>query len=166
MAAPKRPQSPTDPGTNSQDTYDWINNPAYTAITDYEYSDDNGTSWITCFEKPIISPATAGIQLRVKATASNFKGNILLLNNLFSVIASNTAPNILIYPNPVKDVLTIENITEETLLSIYSGDGRHIKETTLTEAKNIVDTEDLESGLYILTLRNSTLTKNFKVLKQ
>ncbi|HNY13464.1 MAG TPA: chitobiase/beta-hexosaminidase C-terminal domain-containing protein, partial [Candidatus Wallbacteria bacterium] len=48
--------APTDPiADNKFNTFDWTNNPSYTAISNYEFSMNNGLSWTICTTKPIVN---------------------------------------------------------------------------------------------------------------
>jgi len=54
-------------------TFDWTNVPSYTAVSDYEYTKDNGTSWTLCTIKPLQgfwgNITTGWVKVRVKLNA-------------------------------------------------------------------------------------------------
>jgi len=71
-AAPAAPSSPvTDDGT---DTFNWTNNTLFTAVSDYEYTKDNGANWALCAVKPqtgMSGNITSGwVKVRVRAGAA------------------------------------------------------------------------------------------------
>ena len=70
------------------------------------------------------------------------------------------------YPNPVKDVLHLDNITLSKA-SIYSVLGQLIDTKTFeNETSNTLDLSSLESGIYLIVLENDSLQKTIKVIKE
>ncbi|HNY12154.1 MAG TPA: hypothetical protein PKK26_11240, partial [Candidatus Wallbacteria bacterium] len=69
------PPAPTGPISVDSfiNTFDWTNVPSYTAVTDYEYTKNNGSSWTICTIKPQTGFwgifTTGWVQVRVKANA-------------------------------------------------------------------------------------------------
>jgi Predicted phosphohydrolases len=69
------PAAPTEPAVDdAHNTFGWANVPDYDAVTDYEYSVDNGTTWkpVTANPQPIADGDFAAgiVQVRVKANES------------------------------------------------------------------------------------------------
>ncbi|MDR6457643.1 hypothetical protein J2786_000736 [Chryseobacterium vietnamense] len=58
------------------------------------------------------------------------------------------------YPNPVKEVLHLENIERKLPLKIYDLSGKLVFETTTNDIKISIDTSRLQKGQYILVLEN------------
>ncbi len=58
-----------------------------------------------------------------------------------------------IYPNPVKDVLRITNITDNQLVTIYSINGKIVKKIDVS-TNDEINVSDLKSGLYIIGVGN------------
>jgi lysophospholipase L1-like esterase len=166
LPAPERPSPPSNPivdaGTLS---FDWTNNPAFGNVADYEFSIDSGLTWTTCAQKPIINPGSPNVQLRVKATFYSFKSNVLYMD-VMTEVASLNRSNILVYPNPVKDKLTIENVSKDCALHVYAADGRVIKSILLLSGTNIIETSDFPAGLYILAFNDGNTDHRFRILKQ
>lgn len=73
-----------------------------------------------------------------------------------------------IYPNPVKDVLNIESLSNDTLkyFEIYAMNGSLIKQKNFDIDLNSIDVSFLDSGVYILSLttENGTIIKS-KIVK-
>ena len=63
-----------------------------------------------------------------------------------------------IYPNPVNDRLFIENMGPDVIsqIEIYNVLGKKCLSLEIHEGKNSINIEDLESGIYILTVHTST----------
>ena len=70
------------------------------------------------------------------------------------------------YPNPVKDILHLDNITL-TKASIYSVLGQLIDTKTFENTtSNTLDLANLESGIYLIVLENDLEQKTIKVVKE
>lgn len=72
---------------------------------------------------------------------------------------------VLIYPNPVKDILLIKTFDNSIYnYEIFDLDGKKI--LVGTSLLNEINMVDLKTGLYILTLKNSENNFNYKILKE
>lgn len=70
------------------------------------------------------------------------------------------------YPNPVKDILNLENITLSKA-TVYSVLGQLIETKTFENAtSNTLDLSSLESGIYLIVLENDSQQKTIKVVKE
>ena len=67
---------------------------------------------------------------------------------------SNTA-DILVYPNPVHDMLYFRNISGTHTVSIYALDGRMVKTSQITGNQGI-DISGLRNGLYLVNVNHTT----------
>ena len=74
---------------------------------------------------------------------------------------NDTAKNVMrIYPNPVKDQLSIEGISKDEKYEIYSVDGKRVNNGTLSNGKSI-NVNALPKGVYLLKIAD----KNLKFIK-
>lgn len=91
-------------------------------------------------------------------------GNSENLNNCATVLSTDQhlLSSIKIYPNPVNDVLHIEN-TEEITLKIYTTTGKLLKNTTSKKDLKI-DISSYKKGIYILEISTTTSQKTSKIL--
>jgi hypothetical protein len=79
--------------------------------------------------------------------------------------ANNT--EISFYPNPVKDVLTINGIDDQnSQLSIYSVDGKLLLQKTLNPGFNEVNLNELDKGVYVLQIISSKNIRSERIIKQ
>lgn len=82
----------------------------------------------------------------------------------FSDINENELPDLLIYPNPFHDFITIINAVGVKFL-IYDGNGKMLKTVVSTSEKEIVDLSDLSSGIYIIHSEDPTQFKPMRIIK-
>jgi lysophospholipase L1-like esterase len=155
LLVPSRPATPLGIAKSAIGSFDWINTPGFISVTDYEFSLDNGSTWTTCFEKPIKNSGAAYVDLRIKAGAKNFKSLPLRIDRTMD-IASNELTAIQIYPNPVKNKLTLDNLGCEALASIYASDGRLVKTASLTAESNTISLETFPEGIYMLVITSNS----------
>jgi hypothetical protein len=76
--------------------------------------------------------------------------------------------DMIIYPNPVKDIFMIETSckTKESTLTIYDLNGQEIKKQNLNELKTQIDISCLPSGIYFLKLVSTTRIETKKIIKE
>ena len=96
----------------------------------------------------------------------NGSGQYNSLNSCVSACVQTSVDNqntesISIYPNPVKNILNISGTFE--LVEIYDVFGKLVLSTT----KNLINTEKLSEGIYIVNIRNnsSVVTKKITITK-
>lgn len=69
-----------------------------------------------------------------------------------------------IYPNPTKDMLTI-NCNSNQTMSLRSMDGKLIKTFSIEKGNNIVDIGEVKNGIYFLSTTKNGYVKTYKVVK-
>jgi hypothetical protein len=74
--------------------------------------------------------------------------------------------DILVYPNPVTDQLTIKSgvAVQKTIYRILDGSGREVQNGSLTSPLTVVDIHQLQSGDYFIQV-GTVLKKTFKIIK-
>ncbi len=72
--------------------------------------------------------------------------------------------NTSVYPNPTKDLLNIEipNAVGTSKLKLYDVQGRFVMETITNTTFEIMNIENLQSGVYLLSIEN----ENNKTVKK
>jgi hypothetical protein len=98
---------------------------------------------------------------RLKIT--ELSGKIVYSNTVMINLKSGVI--VMLYPNPVKDKLTIqqfETIQNKTVI-LSDGHGRILQQVKLTNLQQTVNMETYPAGIYILKMEDGTI---FKVLKQ
>lgn len=119
----------------------------------------NTTGSATIDQNGLVTPVSNG-SVVVTAT-SNFDQDIVGTSlvtiaqsagikdlEIFSVVS---------YPNPVKDIITIENLAEESsnVITIYSVEGEKIRSIISNKRTEQLNLEDLNSGVYFLNIESS-----------
>ena len=92
-------------------------------------------------------------------------GNVYINDINGNLYGSNikTKPSIKIYPNPAKDVINLQlpSTAKNYNISIYNIQGKKI----ITTNKNIINIEDLKSGVYLIKTVTDTYTYENKIIK-
>ncbi|WP_284652256.1 family 16 glycosylhydrolase [Flavobacterium terrisoli] len=70
-----------------------------------------------------------------------------------------------LFPNPVENELTIENINSEMHGKIYSLLGQELQSFMVNENQSTVDFSAYAKGIYIVKIETETGTKTYKILK-
>lgn len=74
--------------------------------------------------------------------------------------------NIKMYPNPVKDVLTISLDTEITSISIYNLMGQEVIAKSVNATENKIDVSSLHAGTYLVKIQANNKMETIKMIKQ
>lgn len=107
------------------------------------------------------------INFPVSSVQFNYENQILQRNSTVTkdttILAVNDSgkDQVKIYPNPVKNSLSVSGITKDQQYEIYSMDGKMIKTGTYSSGKTI-DVNTLTKGVYLLKIEN----QNLKFIKE
>jgi hypothetical protein len=88
--------------------------------------------------------------------------NVKILGSDFASIENNEINELVVYPNPTVDFITVSNFTIGDNIVVYSLDGQVI----LTSWAARIDLTDFAAGTYILTVTNDSGTSTHKIVKQ
>ena len=136
---------------------------------------DNCDSNISYDVSHNVDTSIAGIYF-VTFTASDNSGNsvstqveVIVFDPLS--VSENNLENIFIHPNPVKDILNIQNVYLDSKISVFDilGKNYHINAINNSERNSIsFVTSELEKGLYFLNLEyiDTRQSKTLKFIKQ
>lgn len=105
----------------------------------------------TIYNYQIINNGTS----KTLIVTNSVTGNQIFYNNFLLATKENLQQkSFKIYPNPVKDFITIENVERNLNLKIYDTSGKLLYEI-LTDGKTVrVDVTHFEKGQYILMIEN------------
>lgn len=80
---------------------------------------------------------------------------------------TNPSSHLNIYPNPAKNALFINGLKEENRLSVYNLQGQIILTCYINAARNFINLDELDNGIYLLRLSNKNgNTQQFKFQKE
>jgi len=91
--------------------------------------------------------------------------NVLNPSNL-SVGDSAFAKAFTIYPNPVRNTLTIQSQQTQYSITVHSILGQEIIQQNTQKETTNVDLSNLKTGIYFVTLESLTETRSFKIIKE
>jgi len=80
------------------------------------------------------------------------------------IVNSVNQTDILIYPNPVKTVLNVKNISEKAIYKIYSAAGRLVSSGLIVNNK--IDVSALLSGVYVIDIEDKKGNVQKKFIKE
>jgi hypothetical protein len=95
--------------------------------------------------------------------ASALSAPLIITNSTTSMGQSKAFNNITLFPNPVNNKLYINGLDKNYNIEIYNAMG--VKVRSVSSASEI-EMNDLETGIYYISIRNNELSKSFKILKQ
>src|SRR5690606_31095160 len=115
-----------------------------------EYFWDFGDGTTSTEENPehtYMQPGNFTVKLKVQKCGLEDEIHIELDLNL-NLIETDSPTQISIFPNPVKDILQIQNLKESSKIQLYNTNGQLLFETS----SNPIDTKNLSEGIYILKI--------------
>lgn len=81
-----------------------------------------------------------------------------------AAVSENELSKIKVYPNPLKDVLTVETLTNG-ILTIVNEQGQELINTKITNGKNTVGVSKLAKGVYFAKIKTNATTQIIKLIK-
>lgn len=153
--------------------FEWNFVNGFNSFSDYEYSIDTGNSWKACNAKPMsignINVKKGAMLLRVKATQSSFKGEFVASDEEFTAstgIPSLEEGEIKYYPNPSKTTLLLENIPENSTVSLFSFSGTMVFHKKSEGTTMNIPVSDLSRGLFLIKVKTQKGEYQSKFIKQ
>lgn len=86
-------------------------------------------------------------------------------DNTSTGVANFKNAEINVYPNPTSDVLYIEVARKESLIFIYSLEGKLLKQVNAGKTKMEIPISDLSSGMYLLIIKSDKMEAQMKFIK-
>ena len=81
-----------------------------------------------------------------------------------AAVSENELNKIKVYPNPLKDVLTVETVTNG-ILTIINEQGQQLINTKITNGKNTIAVSKLATGIYFAKIKTDTTNQVIKLIK-
>lgn len=176
LDAPARPSAPQNLVVNDElNTCNWDFVNSYLFDNYYEYSVNGGTIWANCPTRPLnignINLAAGELKIRIKATVWNFKGLEAATASAFTIsspasVAILENADIKMYPSPATDILYLENLPEESTVSVFNLNGKLLIQKSVDEENMKISVAELPQGLYVLKIRALQQEYQSKFIKQ
>ena len=101
-------------------------------------------------------------------TNNNGIADYLDATNLLATDVNSFNNSIKLFPNPVSDILNIDNSTDSSIskVSIYSLSGALIKQMNSESSIQSIPVSELQAGLYFVKIQMNDEVKNLKFIKQ
>lgn len=138
------------------------------ALTEIACSDDiGGGNLLSRVELTGLTPGEV-LLVRVWEWQDNFKGNfnICAWSPTTLGVDDNTFNGFTYYPNPVKDVLSLESPRAIDSVEVFNVLGQRIVALDSQNTIQNVDMSNLQSGMYLVKVSIGTQTKTIRVLKE
>ncbi len=81
-------------------------------------------------------------------------------------IAFGNTSELQVFPNPAKNIITVNGLQNKGTIKIISADGKLIKQVSITGISLQIDISKLAKGMYILQYNNEVKTEQIKIIKQ
>jgi len=81
-------------------------------------------------------------------------------------ITSREISNFKLYPNPANTTLNLGNLQQNAQISIFSMDGKLMKQQDITTSESNINIEDFPKGVYLLKVNNKEVNMVQKFIKQ
>ncbi len=92
--------------------------------------------------------------------------NIVVMNSEVAATNTNELINFTIYPNPVKNNLTIDSQEEITKIEIYNLLGQQVKSSNPKATNFTMDLSELNAGIYMVKIISNDKHSSQKIIKQ
>lgn len=87
-------------------------------------------------------------------------------NNKSLSVSSNSLEDLVLYPNPVRNVLNIVSKEPIGLIALYNTLGEEVKRLSPNEVQLKIDMNDIQDGLYFVKISISNEIKTFTIIKK
>jgi hypothetical protein len=154
-----------------QAEYFWDTDPGYGLATPISATDGNFNSAFEQLTKTGVALPAVGLHvlnIRIKDNTGVWGP---LFRNVISVQTSLATAdfdlkNIVVYPNPVKNILNIAAEKELTTVSVYNVLGQEVMVKSLHDTETNIDVSHLTSGTYFVKVQANNQVKTLKIIKE
>ena len=138
------------------------------------YSNDAGQTWQDSNEFLNLPVGNYNIVIQDASGICEYEVNVPVIIDPATIVdAGVEAGNIILYPNPTRDILNVEfvsfnEIHEVITVEVFDNAGRTVSSSQLSNDNNGMTTislSGLESGIYFVKCHNSTVDSYYKVVK-
>lgn len=124
-------------------------------------STDDGASFIQLTAPGAIleSAFGSGNEIMIETTSNIYiagKNKIYRYGNLSTGIEDKTEEiNYLVYPNPAKDFVILNNLPASSTIKMYDVTGKQVYSSSITNEQTIINTSTYTNGIYLISIENN-----------
>ncbi len=159
-------------------TVNWV--PSGTAASPYnvanvkiDFTSDSGANWTT-LAASVANSGTATVNVPPSLSGKSGHIRVSAIGNVFYAVKAATvgtlavsdisgAKSAQVYPNPVKEILTVSNVAANASYEIFNSAGQIVSKGTLDNGKAAVN--KLVKGVYFINVNNAGATIKTKFVK-
>jgi hypothetical protein len=154
---------------NSTATFDIRSNVGWTVTSSETWLRVSAVSGTGNATITLTADANTTVPIRtttVTVTGTGMTGKTIIADQYGITTGVNEAEmsDIVIYPNPAKNTLTVTGIPEKTMISVYNSQGFLV--ISDTPDINVLDISNLPKGLYIIKFQNQSLNLIRRFVKE
>jgi Secretion system C-terminal sorting domain len=154
-----------------QAEYFWDTDPGLGLATPVLATDGNFNSAFEQLTKTGIALPSLGLHVLNIRIKDNVNGWGPVFRNVISVQTTLETPgfdlkNVIVYPNPVKDILNLSFETIISSASVYTVLGQEVLTQAINANEGTIDLSSLTSGTYFVKVYANSLVKTLKVIKE
>jgi hypothetical protein len=128
-----------------------------------------GSSTSTAVEVYINSASVDTLSVKVLDDCERYSQKEFTLQSNVSVATHEKDNRIQIYPNPVKDIVSVlieNNILTHADIHLYDIFGKQLDVQTITNRQSVIDMRSYSAGIYVLQIKKDSKTiQSFKIVK-
>ncbi|MEM9935253.1 MAG: S8 family peptidase [Bacteroidota bacterium] len=114
---------------------------------------------------PISTVGTYRVKLVSSEGNCQFTDERAITATLSTSLSPDLSEGVEVYPNPVKEILTIENVDRGSRYTLLSFMGMQLREGSLAQGENQLDVADLPAGVYVLLIDTGIGQKSLRIIK-
>jgi len=140
-----------------------------TPIDNKNWTPADSTQWKTF--SYTIAPAMSVVNFQFKIEYTNFRGNVLYIDNInvnaseYTNIEELRLREVALTPNPATNSFSVEGEFEQLTMTITDLNGKVLRTSIVIQAGEQIDISALPQGVYIVSLQSNTTVVHKRLLK-
>jgi len=149
-------------GTLSNNTYNWFNDGVWvsTITGDSTFTPTTSGNYNVEVTNSIVTELT----LRSDTVSINALATVAKNNS--DAVKANDRNNFSVYPNPVRDILHLDNLKSKATISILTQDGHVVDKRIVSNSTHEWNVKNLAAGTYYMKIEEDTKITILKFIKQ
>jgi hypothetical protein len=149
--------------------------PILTEINNIVSCENGNSQWITqwtidnaqqpLFDNTLSLSADLGIEYHLIATTDfGCQGEASITTDYIAPSVAEIDSEILLYPNPTRDYIYLENVQPNSIISIYNKENKWMLTEKISQEKKMIDILQWPSGAYTMIIQNGSEIKTAQFL--